>query len=177
MIKSNCAHTPLRRKFRAVNDNVDLGEVVAGLDFFVHEGTSLLAQTHDLTCANKVYGTVPCNKRTVQQSACRPYALFRDTNIELYQRARRNNDQLASLHGSFFRVCSEDKECTFENWNYTLEPTVPFQDSKYNRLTVWTLLLHLCLSIRYTCRAAQAVNHPSFVPVFAGSERNFCWMS
>jgi len=46
-------------------------------------------------------------------------------NADLLQRADHKSDQLVSLHGSLFKVCCENKECAFEDLNYTLEPTVP----------------------------------------------------
>jgi NAD-dependent SIR2 family protein deacetylase len=46
-------------------------------------------------------------------------------NIDLLQRADHNPDQLISLHGSLFNICCENKACTFEDSNYTPEPTVP----------------------------------------------------
>lgn len=47
------------------------------------------------------------------------------TIIDLLQRADHNPDQLVSLHGSLFKICCENKECAFEDSNYTVEPTVP----------------------------------------------------
>jgi NAD-dependent SIR2 family protein deacetylase len=46
-------------------------------------------------------------------------------DIDLCQRTFHNDDQLVALYGSLFRVCCEDKECAFEDSNYTSEPTVP----------------------------------------------------
>lgn len=46
-------------------------------------------------------------------------------NIDLLQRAQHKPDQLVSLHGSLFEICCENKQCAFEESNYTPEPTVP----------------------------------------------------
>lgn len=46
-------------------------------------------------------------------------------NADLLQRAHHKPDQLVSLHGSLFKIHCENKECAFEDANYTAEPTVP----------------------------------------------------
>lgn len=46
-------------------------------------------------------------------------------NTDLLQRADHKPDQLVSLHGSLFKIYCENKECTFEESNYTHEPTIP----------------------------------------------------
>jgi NAD-dependent deacetylase sirtuin 5 len=67
-------------------------------------------------------------------------------DIDLCQRTYHNNDQLVALHGSLFRVCCEDKECAFEDSNYTSEPTVPglkFHPTDSVGLTVASLPLNV----------------------------------
>jgi NAD-dependent deacetylase sirtuin 5 len=44
--------------------------------------------------------------------------------IDLLQKAYHKPDQLVSLHGSLFKIFCENKECAFEDLNYTLESTV-----------------------------------------------------
>ena len=49
----------------------------------------------------------------------------RTRDIDLLQRAHHKPDQVVSLHGSLFKIRCENKQCPFEDSNYTLEPTVP----------------------------------------------------
>jgi len=46
-------------------------------------------------------------------------------HIDLLQRAHHKPDQLISLHGSLSRIRCENRQCPFEDSNYTPEPTVP----------------------------------------------------
>lgn len=63
--------------------------------------------------------------RSAVQSSRTSQTNDRMRNTDLLQRADHNPDQLVSLHGSLFKICCENKECAFEDSNYTVEPTVP----------------------------------------------------
>lgn len=64
--------------------------------------------------------------------------------IDLCQRAAHDDRQLVSLHGSLFKVCCANKECTFEDWNRTEEPTVPgLRMSPSSKVDLTLTSLHL----------------------------------